>query len=78
MKLKNVWKYVALIGFVNLIILLFYLIGYVILYGIDIKMSLWASQWFGVSMFLILFSVFIAAIGNIKEIISEIIQFLKD
>lgn len=76
--MKNIWKYIALIGFVNLIAVLFYLVGNMVIYGLEEVVPLWASQWVGVSMFLILFSVFIAAIGNIKEIISGVVQFLKD
>ena len=66
MKLKNLWKYFALIGVLNLIILLFYFIGIMVIYGVHKVVPLWASQWFGISLFIIVFSVFIAAIGNIK------------
>lgn len=77
MKLKNVWKYVALIGILNLTVLLFYLVWSLMVFGNRVE-PYWVQLWLGMSLFLILFSVFIAAIGNIKEIIKEVIQFLKD
>ena len=76
--MKNLWKYIALISVVNLIILLFYFIGMMVICGVNEVVPLWASQWFGISLFLILFSVFIAAIGNMKEIIKGVIEFLKE
>ena len=78
MKLKNIWKYIALVGFINLIGVLFYFIGMLIIYGGNDIVPLWASQWFAVTLLIILFSVFIAVIQNIKDIIGGIIEFLKE
>lgn len=78
MCIKNIWKYIGLVGMINLIIMLFYAIISLIIYGNKYEeVPLWFQQWFNITLGLILTFTFIGVISNIKSIIQEVGEFLK-